>query len=504
MGLLDSFKNTIVNKVARPVLEHKYAGQIAGSRARAALQDTTFGEGTDQPNPEYERWLAAKTALETKKAGMGIAGGFGGNSKEKLAAIDAEIAALGPQPPQTIRTDLGQMVDTVKAQGEGAAGDIRSAADQLRRTGQQANSQGQQVSASLTEQGQDVQNRQAPTMAPTTGVERIRQATTAGVEALNKFAQGPSGPSAAEAQLRMQSDRDKRAALALARSARGGPAAVALALRRAQAENAATAAETRGQLGVLRAQETATERGQQLGALTTVASAGIQGEAAAAGVETDIAKTNLSAELQQTGLNDEQTRFFTGLGEQARQSGINAQLEAQKAGMSGDEAAASVALQYGQLAWQMLTTEQQAALTRIGIEQGAISAAQQDANQKTQQQMQFLGTILMAGGTVAKSDRRVKHAIRGARSLAADLRKSPGYEYRYRDQRDGKGRQQGPMAQDLEKTRAFGHAVKSIGGVKHVDTSRLALAHHGALADLQRQVDKLSKVVKRTKPEARR
>jgi hypothetical protein len=458
------------------------------------------------------------------------------------------------------------------------------------------------------------------------------QAATGGVQALNNFATGPAGPSAAEAQLRMQADKDKRTALALARSARGGPAATALALRRAQAENSATAAETRGQAGVLRAQEAATARGQNLSALTSAGgleqqasttnlnaltagaglnlqgqiaagnlnvqgqtnatnadltgsgqnlaaaqssgALGVQGATAASaqqlegsgqqlqatqtagalaqntrGQDIQVAQSNLQAAMQTMQLNDQQSQFYTQLGEQARQAGINAQMQAQQTGASIDQANSAVALQYGQQAWQMLSTDQQAALQKMGLDRGIIQANQAATAQGNQMLMQFLGTGLVAAGaafggpggaaagagassalqqatsantnsimstpmpstqltypTYTASDRRVKTAITKARSLAADLRKTPGSEYAYKDpKKHGDGRHTGPMAGDLKKTKAFASAVKNIGGVDHVDGGRLALSHHAALHDLQKQVDRLARIVKPKgkSPEAR-
>ncbi len=94
------------------------------------------------------------------------------------------------------------------------------------------------------------------------------QADRSGIDALNKYANEAEGPSRAEALLRAQSDADKRTALAIARSGRGGPAAVAQAQRQAISEGAAIAGETRGQAAVLRAQEFDAYKQRQLAALS--------------------------------------------------------------------------------------------------------------------------------------------------------------------------------------------------------------------------------------------
>lgn len=247
--------------------------------------------------------------------------------------------------------------------------------------------------------------------------------------------------------------------------------------------------------------------GTHLQAQTAATSAELQGSAQALqgiqvradiansirGMDIDEAKAQLGADLQTMGLNDEQTRFFAGLGEEARQRGIEARATAQAQGLSGDQAAAAVGLASAQQAWQMLTSEQQVELTRLGIEQGAISAADASSQARQQQQLGFLGTILMAGATV-KSDRRAKRDIRQLKSMAAALRKTPGSSYRYKSERDGKGRFTGPMAQDLESTPEFRGAIVERGGKKTVDTGRLVMTHHAALSDLQRQIDRLERL----------
>ncbi len=578
-----------------------------------------------------------------------------------VQASQAQQAAAQKNLQQD-RSAIGQTGIAAQAQGQDVAGAMNTRAAQAQKTAAPT----LQVQGNARDQADAAQQQAANFRADTSGVQGIRDATaagtttlnnfradtsgvagvraagaqgassiadagasggadvgnfraaTSGIDALNSFANGPAGPSAAEAQLRMQADKDKRTALALARSARGGPAATALALRRAQAENSATAAETRGQAGVLRAQEAATARGQNLSALTSAgglqqqssvtdlnaltagsglnlqgqiaagnlnlqgqtnatqaelagsgqnlsaqqasATAGITGATNASqqqlegsaqnlqGVQTagslaqntrgqdiQVAQSNLQSALQTMQLNDQQSQFYTQLGEQARQAGIQAQQQAQATGASIDQANASVALQYGQQAWSMLTTDQQLALQKMGLDRGIIQANQAATQAGNQMLMQFLGTGLVAGGAAfggpagagagfaaktaltqattpaaapmptyeptvpsyTPSDRRVKTAITKARSLAADLRKTPGSEYAYKDpKKHGEGRYTGPMAGDLKKTRAFGAAVKTIGGVDHVDGGRLALSHHAALHDLQKQVDRLSRIVK--------
>ena len=591
MGLFD-----IVNKVAGGKPQEVVNQAVTMTQAKKNLTelDPGFGGGATQPNPAFAAWQAQRQKLEADLAAVG--------SDPKRAGIAGQIQRMiqdhdANRPPETINTALGDAVQKNNETGAAAAAQLSAGGQQIRDTGAAA-AAGQQSSGQIFQQlSNDAGARTGPTLdvqggarsaqkdalaAATaftpnaTGAAGIRdagatgaagigaagnaattnlnafQASREGVNALQKFAKGPTGPSAAEALLRLQAARDKAAAISRARSVRGGPGAVAEAMKVAQAEGAAMAADTRGQMAVTRAQEAAQIRGENLQATSAAAqligqneaqrlqaaqSAGQLGvqSAAAAGelgvqaqtaatqadlqgsqqalqstqiradiannvraMDIDTAKAQLGADLQTMSMNDEQTRFFAGLGEQARQSGIQAQLQAQQTGIGADQAAAAVAMQKGQQAWQMLTTEQQMQLTRMGIERGVITATQQNQQQQSAQSMQFLGTMLMAGASVA-SDRRAKRDIKKAKSMAEALRKTPGSHYRYKSDKHGKGEHTGPMAQDLEKTREFRSAVVERGGVKTVDTGRLTMAHHAALSDLQSQIDRLAKLGRKGK-----
>ncbi len=684
-----------LSEVARAARPKTPDNSQAEADYNATAPNSTYGGGAAQTNPDWTNYNQQKALIQNQFIPQMNAANAQGDATTRDALrqqMNDAIDQLGPPPPMTVQTPLGASVAQNQAQQAQAQKTLQGDRSAIGQTGIAANAQGQQVAGAMNQRATNAQKTAAPTLqvqgnardqadaaqqqaanfrSDTSGVQGIRDATTAGttalnnfradtsgvagvraagaqgansiadagasggndvsgfraatsgIDALNNFANGPQGPSAAEALLRMQADRDKRTALALARSARGGPAATALALRRAQAENSATAAETRGQGSALRAQELATARGQNLtalssagglqqqssvtdlNALTAGAGLNLQGQIAAgnlnlqgqtnatqaeltgsgqnlsaqqasatAGItgatnasqqqlegsaqnlqgaqtagalaqntraqDIQVAQSNLQSALQTMQLNNQQTQFFTQIGEQARQAGIAAQQQAQATGANIDQANASVALQYGQQAWQMLSTDQQAALQKMALDRGIINSANATSAEANKALMGFLGTGLMAGGallggpagamggaaagqaltqatqantnsimttpmpstqltypTYNASDRRVKTAITKARSLAADLRKTPGSEYAYKDpQKHGAGRYTGPMAGDLKKTRAFGAAVKTINGVDHVDGGRLALSHHAALHDLQKQVDRLSRFVK--------
>jgi len=354
-----------------------------------------LGATTSQPNPAFAEWQRKRAQLianqQRTEPWM---------TPEQKAAwmnrVQAQIDALGPAPPETIQTELGRRVGEADQAGDDIRENILNAGTGIVQTGALAYEQGQGVFKKAGADAEAAAGRVAPTIN-TTQADLARQQQqdtlarlrgfnpqTSGLSALRAFAAEPAGPSVAEAQLRMQAARDRRAALSLARSARGGPGAVAQALQVAQAEGAAISAETRGQSAIVRATEDAQRRGEKLGALTAVASGEQAADQTRLGALTqegslitgtrsqdiDVARENLGAELQTMGLNDTQVRFFSDLGERARQASIDASLQAQAQGLNAQIAAEQAAFAYTQLAWNMLTTEQQAQLQMQAIQAG--------------------------------------------------------------------------------------------------------------------------------------
>lgn len=495
--------------------------------APAALRDgsTDLGAAATQPNPEFAAWqqrgMALQTALAAAKNPM-----LGG-SPEKAAALEQKLAAHNAaRPPETINTKLGQMVANVDAAGAAAAQGIAQGSQALQQTGAQAQAQGQQVNTQAQQQAAAAAGRAAPQMTETAQSQAAQQQAigdlnnfapaTQGVQDLRNFAAGPTGPSASEAMLRLQAAKDKARALSLARSARGGAGAVAEAMKVAQAESAGISSDTRGQMALAQAQESAQRRQESLGALTSAGQLEMQGQgqqldARKAVVDAtsrvrdqdiSVLRENLGAQVQTLGLNDNQVRFFTGLGEAARQQGLQAMMDAQAKGIDANVAASQVQAQFAQLAWSMLAADQQVELQRIGIEMGVDMSNAQQRQAFMGQVLGFMGTGVSAAAMVggkppapaAASDRRVKTNIKKIRSMADELRKTAGHSWDYKSpEKHGKGRYTGPMAQDLEKTEAFRSAVKEEGGVKFVDATRLTMAHHAALHDLQKQIDRLAR-----------
>ena len=88
----------------------------------------------------------------------------------------------------------------------------------------------------------------------------------------------------------------------------------------------------------------------------------------------------------------------------------------------------------------------------------------------------LVGGLLGAGGQIGKgymmSDVRVKENIAPMGSILSPKGELPLYAYDYKGEHDDGKRHFGPMAQDVEKLDP--KAVKSIGGIKHIKTDKLA------------------------------
>lgn len=302
-------------------------------------------------------------------------------------------------------------------------------------------------------------------------------------QALDQFAQTFGGPSAQEAMLKLQSARDQAKALGLARSARGGAGAQAEAVKTALAENTATAATTRGQAAILRADEEQRRRTEAMDAATRAgqfrqagdeqrlqattaagellsradaqelsaleATGQLRGQAddrrlqaqtaagqfraqederrlqaqttagqldqqrsqqrleaetnisraleATRGMDVEVARQNLSAELQTLNMNDAQIRAFSGLAEQARQAGAQAQMDAQAKGIDAEQAAQTVQAAYVDQVWRMMTAEQRTQLDLLAAQKGWNLQERAEAREGRNSIIRMLGNALEAG-----------------------------------------------------------------------------------------------------------
>lgn len=172
------------------------------------------------------------------------------------------------------------------------------------------------------------------------------------------------------------------------------------------------------------------------------------------------------------------------------------------------ESLRSLAVAYSQLDENARQADEANLVQRYGIDQGMYSQLKQIAAQENISFGEFAMGLMGAGAGLAGgiatapkgsmvnpegSDRRFKFDVQDPdlRDLQDFLGKTRGKLYRYKEP-DKPGRRQGlqfgPMAQDLAKTKIGKTVVVQGKDGLYVDTARLALVDHAALADLARQV----------------
>lgn len=294
------------------------------------------------------------------------------------------------------------------------------------------------------------------------------------------------GAATAAGQLRSQADATRQTALANAANINLQGSAI-----NQQGQIAATQAELAGSA-------------QRVQALS------IQGQISSdiRNADINVLKSNLDASLQQLNLNDTQVRAFAQIGEDARQANQNASLQAAQLGLNAAQVQNAVDLGWQQFAQSQLSNAQQVQLQQQALAQGLVINNQNNATSQSNQLIQAGGSLLVGAGRLV-SDERAKKNIRpvSSKEVAQALRDSPGSEYEYTEpDKPGRapGRHTTPMAQGLRKSKLFGPAVSaSKDGTLTVDTGRLALAQHTAIAHLQREIDEIKKHRKGRKAEAR-
>lgn len=389
----------------------------------------------------------------------------------------------------------------------------------------------------------DVQGRQGVQLDQSTVQQALGQANDArgaqmGVAGgLGQFAQQGPGASVAEAQLGEALNRNMAQNVALARSGRGWGGGSA-AMSQAVDANAMAQQQAAGQAATLRAQEADAFRARQLQALGmqgqvlgqargqdfSGGALGLQGATTQAGLaDAQMARNDAQqlgllgagTNLQNTGLG------FSNLGANLYGQGNQAYLGAQGLAQGAIGQGANAALGFGQAGQQaqQFNTQAQSALvgqqfgnTMAGLGMGQdLTQAQLDAQIQQEQlrinpgaamaQQANAGKQALTGGLIGAagaivSDKRAKTNIREVTGLeeGLSLLDIPAYEYDYKDEKNGKGRHLGPMAQDLEKTEARSAVFDTPEG-KKVDTRRLTLANTAAMSTLSRRLKDLQKEV---------
>jgi hypothetical protein len=164
------------------------------------------------------------------------------------------------------------------------------------------------------------------------------------------------------------------------------------------------------------------------------------------------------------------------------------------AGMSGQAALAGLQERrdaQSALGNMLMQQRQQELNAALGGRQTAIQGYQNITPEGTWKD-KWAGAIGTGVGA-AMSDKRVKEDIvDGDKEADRVLKGLKAYSYKYKDEKHGKGRQFGPMAQDMEKA-GLGHAVFETPAGKAVDGAKAALSGLALTAALAKRVEKLEK-----------
>ncbi len=468
-------------------------------------------------------------------AAGGLIGGMFDKSPDTFHAGEARYGGgLGPESAYA-REEANRIASKSDQQaaafGQAAQGANTSGANSIahaRTLGNTAQSnawEGQQGAAGNQMLSQNLQN-QGMLGANTAGFQanQDRAAQQGALGRLQNFYQQGPGPSAAEAQMQQGADANMAQSIALAHSGRGA-GANANAMRSAAFQNAAAGQQLNQNMGVLRANEAANWRQQQLGAMgmeqNTIAgmrgqSIGQQGQGqqfATAMGQQGLGYGQLGAQYQ--GMGNQAQAAFEGQGVQA---GLGYGQQGLGYSQLGEQTS-----QYGEnMKNKILEYQGNQQQDQQHVNAAAAGAAMTDSRTRDAANQNFMGTVMSSGvgmmgqgggGQVGNqgfygssygnpdSDVRVKKDIQPANMSAvfgnggADLRPAQGYTYQYKDPNSpggAPGQQIGPMAQDLEKTPAGASTVHTgPDGKKSIDPGRLSLVNAAAVSELQRRTDEL-------------
>ncbi len=440
-------------------------------------------------------WGATHAAMKGVKAGAnaagaGIGGGDGGGETYGGGYAPNYWYGGDPNDPNPIATGAVN-----KANQTGDAG-LQLGQYAINR-GDQMYGQGQTTAAQR--EGDAVHFNNRAVQQGDFGAQNQSLGALGGLEATQ-------GPSAAQAQLQGGTNQAMASQLAMARSGRGlgGNAA---AMGQAQGNMAGIQANQANQAAGLRAQEDAAWRGRQASNLTNVA--GFQGQQAQA---------NLGAAVQGRSQNDAMVQGMLGLGQSAYQYGGEQGMRGYGMAMEGvDRSLAGQGLANDVRGQEMQGNQayEDAKLRAWAAEKGYDLAQQQASDQKDAATISAVSSGVATYGGGGRSDIRSKKNIVRSDEPAIDFARagsmvdlkqpdtealdavaqSPGSSYQYIDpSKPGTkpGTQYGPMAQDLAKTPAGATAVSKMpDGQLAIDTDRLQLLDHSAVAAQQKQLDQI-------------
>jgi hypothetical protein len=267
-------------------------------------------------------------------------------------------------------------------------------------------------------------------------------------------------PSAAEMQMRQGLDRSLDAQMAALASMRGGNVGAGSRLAADQSNDLRM--QVSGQAAELRAREQA-----QAEQTLAQALAGMRGQdigqaqfigGTEAGFRQQTGQFNADAALRMQGLNDQMVSYYTNLG------------------YSIDEANRQARMDMERLKAEIVSGQMADATTRQGQVLGAGAQA-----------VGALAQGAGSAGAAVASDRRLKKNIEpGDEDVALSAR-----AFDYKDERHGRGRHLGVMAQDLERSKIGREMVTETPGGKMVSKDKMLMAALASSARLAKRVDML-------------
>jgi hypothetical protein len=313
-----------------------------------------------------------------------------------------------------------------------------------------------------------------------------------------QLAERAAGRGLSPAQLQLQQATEQNIAQQAAMRAGASGAGAALARREIGRTGAQLSQQAAQQGALLRAQEqqaaqaqlgqlAAQARGQDIGLATSQAQMeqqailqsadqNLRAQLANQGVDLDVLKdnarrgdaaslANMQSQLQQLGMNDAMIKAYMG----------------QELGATGLQA--------------NIATGQQSALAQQQAAQAAASSQQQAG------MMSGIATLGAAALPIlAASDVNLKKDIKdGKKSIGEFLNNLKSHDYKYKDEKYGKGPQTSVMAQDLEKSEIGKKAVIETPEGKLVDYTKLLPAMLAGLSDSHREIMDLKEALKKKK-----
>lgn len=451
-----------------------------------STQTTTPGQGTAAPVPAQTPAQPVRAPKPTTPAPVGYRWVYvpGTNSWEMQGAsasetMDQQLAAASKPPPTPVVPYGTQGASTTLNQPPATPDDYSGGRGYS--SPNAVNSAGPTPAAAPAPQGGVIGYDPGYAKVDRTAYDQAATGYDRAVSTFQSELDRLSGvdPFGNQAFLRKATDRAAGQAQGLAAGGLSTATARAGNMRQAQGVQASLAAQGIEQQGIQRNADEV-QAGQlrlnAAGGLANTLGAKATNEIELAKLDTQTGMANMDAYLKKYGVDAQ-------LKQQDIENLRGVNVELQKLGEQASEA------------------DVQALLQKYGIDENTKAALKQIAQSGKFTTKDVVGGIFgigagVAQGVATKSDRRSKFDVRDPdlRDLEDFLGRTKGKLYRYKEPKapgQRTGLNYGPMAQDLQKSKIGRTVVVEGKDGLYVDTGRLALADHAALAELAREVKAL-------------